>query len=31
LRLSRERWETTRRDDIAINGLDACLDMFGIA
>jgi RimJ/RimL family protein N-acetyltransferase len=31
LRLSRDRWETTRRDDIAINGLDACLEMFGVA
>jgi RimJ/RimL family protein N-acetyltransferase len=31
LRLSRERWEATRRDDITIHGLDACLDMFGIA
>jgi RimJ/RimL family protein N-acetyltransferase len=31
LRLSRERWETTRRDDVAIKGLDACIDMFGVA
>jgi RimJ/RimL family protein N-acetyltransferase len=29
--LSRERWEATRRDDITITGLDACLDMFGAA
>jgi RimJ/RimL family protein N-acetyltransferase len=31
LRLSRERWEATRRRDIAITGLDACLEMFGVA
>jgi RimJ/RimL family protein N-acetyltransferase len=31
LRLTRERWESTRRRDITINGLDACLDMFGAA
>jgi RimJ/RimL family protein N-acetyltransferase len=28
-RLTREVWEQTRRDDIEITGLDACLDMFG--
>lgn len=27
--LSRERWEHGRRDDISIDGLDACLPMFG--
>jgi len=28
LRLDRERWSTTRRDDIALSGLEDCLDMF---
>jgi hypothetical protein len=27
-RLSREAWESRRRDDIEIVGLDGCLDMF---
>lgn len=30
LMLTRERWEQHRRDDIEIEGLDACLDMFGV-
>jgi len=30
LRLPRERWEASRRDDITIEGLDGCLDMFGL-
>jgi RimJ/RimL family protein N-acetyltransferase len=28
-RLSRERWERTRRDDIVISGLEPCLELFG--
>jgi RimJ/RimL family protein N-acetyltransferase len=28
-RLTRERWEAIRRDDITIEGLDACLELFG--
>lgn len=31
LRLPREVWEKQRRDDIEIVGLDACLDLFGLA
>lgn len=31
LRLSRTAWETTRREDIEIVGLDACRDWFGLA
>jgi len=27
--LSRKRWEANRRDDIAIEGLEACLELFG--
>lgn len=27
--LSRERWETQRRDDIEIEGLEPCLELFG--
>jgi RimJ/RimL family protein N-acetyltransferase len=30
-RLSRDEWERRRRDDIAIEGLEPCLDMFGLA
>jgi RimJ/RimL family protein N-acetyltransferase len=30
LRLTREAWERHRRDDIVIEGLDACLAMFGV-
>jgi RimJ/RimL family protein N-acetyltransferase len=30
LRLSRQRWEPQRRDDIVIEGLDQCIDMFGL-
>jgi len=30
LKLTRERWEAQRRDDIEIVGLDACLDWFGV-
>ncbi len=29
-RMTREQWEQRRRDDIQIDGLDACLDLFGI-
>lgn len=29
-RLSRDRWLASRRDDIAIEGLDPCVEMFGI-
>jgi RimJ/RimL family protein N-acetyltransferase len=29
-RLSREQWEPRRRGDIVIEGLDPCLDMFGV-
>ena len=28
--LERDAWECGRRDDIAIEGLDGCLDMFGL-
>jgi RimJ/RimL family protein N-acetyltransferase len=27
--LTRERWESQRRDDIVIEGLEGCIDMFG--
>jgi RimJ/RimL family protein N-acetyltransferase len=27
--LRRERWEQSRRDDVVISGLDACLELFG--
>ena len=30
-KLTRTAWEHTRRDDIRIEGLDECLDWFGIA
>lgn len=30
LRLTRERWEAHRRDDVEIVGLDGCLDRFGL-
>jgi RimJ/RimL family protein N-acetyltransferase len=30
LRLTREAWLSRRRDDIEIEGLDGCLDMFGL-
>ena len=30
LRLSRERWDAQRRDDIEIVGLEPCLDLFGL-
>ena len=30
LKLSRERWEERRRDDISIVGLDSCLALFGV-
>lgn len=29
-RLSRAEWETRRRDDITIHGLEPCLDLFGM-
>lgn len=29
LRLTRERWERSRRDDIEITGLEPCLELFG--
>jgi len=29
-RLTRERWEARRRDDITIEGLEGCLDLFGV-
>ena len=29
-RLSRERWEAVHRDDVVIEGLDPCLDLFGV-
>jgi RimJ/RimL family protein N-acetyltransferase len=28
--MSRERWERIRRDDIAIDGLEPCLELFGV-
>jgi RimJ/RimL family protein N-acetyltransferase len=31
LELTRERWQPTRRSDIKIEGLDHCLDLFGIS
>ena len=31
LKLTRAAWEKHRRDDIVIEGLDACLDLFGLA
>jgi len=31
LRISRERWERARRDDIEIDGLAACLPLLGLA
>jgi len=31
LKLTRAAWEKTRRDDIVIEGLEACLDLFGLA
>ncbi len=30
LRLNREQWQANRRDDITIDGLDECRDMFGL-
>jgi RimJ/RimL family protein N-acetyltransferase len=30
-RLARSQWEERRRDDINIEGLDACLDQFGVS
>jgi RimJ/RimL family protein N-acetyltransferase len=30
LRLTREQWQANRRDDITIDGLDGCEDMFGL-
>jgi RimJ/RimL family protein N-acetyltransferase len=30
-RMEREDWEPTRRDDIVIEGLEPCLEMFGLA
>jgi RimJ/RimL family protein N-acetyltransferase len=30
-RLSREHWERERRDDISIEGLEPCLELFGVA
>ena len=30
LRLDRATWVTTRRNDIEVEGLEACLDMFGL-
>jgi RimJ/RimL family protein N-acetyltransferase len=29
-RMSREQWECNQRDDIAIDGLEQCLDLFGL-
>jgi RimJ/RimL family protein N-acetyltransferase len=29
--LARRQWEATRRDDVRIDGLDECRDLFGIA
>ena len=29
-RLARETWEPRRRDDIVIEGLEPCLDLFGL-
>ena len=31
LKLTRATWEKHRRDDIVIEGVDACLDLFGLA
>ena len=31
LKLTRERWEERRRDDIVIEGLEPCLELFGVA
>ena len=31
LRLTRDRWEATRRDDIDMEGLEPCLELFGAA
>lgn len=31
LKLTRATWEKVRRDDIVIEGLEACLDLFGLA
>ncbi|MBV9935785.1 MAG: GNAT family N-acetyltransferase, partial [Actinobacteria bacterium] len=31
LKLPRTTWEKTRRDDIVIEGLEPCLDLFGLA
>ena len=31
LKLTRERWEQRRRDDIVIEGLEPCLELFGAA
>jgi hypothetical protein len=31
LRLDRATWLANRRDDIEVEGLDPCLEMFGIA
>jgi RimJ/RimL family protein N-acetyltransferase len=30
-RLDRKAWTANRRDDVVISGLDACLDLFGVA
>jgi RimJ/RimL family protein N-acetyltransferase len=30
-RMAREDWEPRRRDDIVIDGLEPCLELFGIA
>jgi len=30
LKLDRATWASRRRDDIEIDGLDACLEMFGV-
>jgi hypothetical protein len=29
-RLTRDAWETRRRDDIIIEGLEPCLELFGL-
>jgi hypothetical protein len=30
LHLDREHWLTSRREDIVIEGLDGCVEMFGV-
>ena len=30
-RMSREKWQQLRRDDIVIDGIEPCLELFGIA